>query len=371
MKQKKELIERIGIDKTVLGNIKLLDIDVERFQKRQEALEKKQFAVLEMFEDAAGERRIRKLLIKDKLLGQLSIEYKKTNLDGKYRTITSLHIVSSANGNNLQNMDVASYYKRVREVVAGYQDLYGIQLDISQARLKKIEINATFELKEVFQKYKRVVLLMMSNAPDRYRDAYSNTVKIHFWNEIKDDSVRLETALVKNHTTELKVYNKMKQLKDCKYVSDNVDEDVMRIEYTLKDERMIERQTGGFHNLSDRKLKVIFWNNFQRDFIYQYKNWEKQNYQELKAVIEKHLADNKQDWCSRFFRDIRQSEVIHNKPLLFDIGDIKQILEHVDVQNPSRSYQRLLQTADFEDDLIGQKEKVQEIFERVLELCQT
>lgn len=370
MKQEQKLIERIGIDKTVLGNIKLLDIDVERFQRRQQELEKKQYAILETFEDAEGKKQIRKLLIKDKLLGQLAIEHKKTNLDGKYRTVTSLHIISE-NGNNLQNMDVASYYKRIREVVAGYQNLYGIQLDISQAKLKKIEINATFQVQEVFRKYKRVIMLMMNNVPERYKDAYSNSVKVHCWNEVKDDSLELETALVKNHTTELKVYNKIKQFKDCKYVSDNETENVMRIEYTLKDERMIERQTGGFHNLSDRNLKKIFWNNFQRDFICQYQIWEKQNYQELEAVVEKHLTDNKQDWCSRLFRNVRQFESVHNKPLLFDVSDIKKILEEKgNIQNPSRSYRRLLQNAEYESDLIGQKAKVQEIFKEVSKLCQ-
>lgn len=379
--EKKELIERIGIDKTVLTNLKLIDIDLSKFQmqQEQEASNSKKFAIIEFDDkspiiighqhDGSDWMHIKRLQIKDKRVGQLNIEYRKTTLDNQYHVISSLH-VNASDTNNLQNLDAYGYRQRIKAVVKAYNDLYGIQIDADCAKIKRLELNATFTVQRDFKDYIRPLILLISNVPaSRYRDNYSNTVKYHTWQEIKDKSVEIETFLVKNTSIELKVYNKIKQLKDCKYIPQSVPEDVIRIEYTFKDYRVINRQLGDINNISDIKLSAVFWDNLNRDLIKPYNAWCKHNLKKLKIVLKKHLSANRSDWCSQFYRQCRQSEAVNNRPLLFDISDCQQVLKALKISNPARSYDRLINNAGFEQDLMGQKNKIDEILDKCRKLC--
>lgn len=376
---KQELIERIGIDKTVLTNIKLIDIDLVKFKKMQQEQESnsKKFAIIEFDDkspiiighqhDGSDWMHIKRLQVKDKKVGQLNIEYRKTTLDNQYHVITSLH-VNASDTNNLQNLDAYGYKQRIRAVVKAYDDLYGIKIDADYAKIKRLELNATFKIQGDFREYIRPLSLLMSNVPaSRYRDSYSNTVKYHTWQEIKDKSVEIETFLIKNTSTELKVYNKIKQLKDCKYIPQSVPEDVIRIEYTFKDVRVINRQLGDINNISDIKLLAVFWDNLNRDLIRPYNAWCKRNLKDLKIVLKRHLS--RSDWCSQFYRDCRQFEAVNNRPLLFDISDCQQVLKSLRISNPARSYNRLINNASFEQDLIGQRAKIDEILDKCRKLC--
>mgnify|MGYP004520639229 CR=1 FL=1 len=381
VKQEKELIEQVGIDKTVLTNIKLIDIDLSKFKRMQQAQEFncKKFAIIEFDDkspiiighqhDGSDWMHIKRLQIKDRRVGQLNIEYRKTTLDNQYHVITSLH-VNASDTNNLQNLDAYGYRQRIKAVVKAYDDLYGIKIDADYAKIKRLELNATFKIQGDFREYTRPLNLLISNVPaSRYRDSYSNTVKYHTWQEIRDKSVEIETFLVKNTSTELKIYNKIKQLKDCKYILQSAPENVIRIEYTFKDNRVINRQLGDINNISDIKLSAVFWDNLNRDLIKSYNAWCKHNLKDLKNVLKKHLSTNKSDWCSQFYRDCRQFEAINNKPLLFDINDCQQVLKALKISNPARSYNRLVSNAGFEQDLIGQKDKIDEILDKCRKLC--
>lgn len=379
VKQEKELIERIGIDKTVLTNIKLIDIDLSKFKRMQQESNGKKFAIIEFDDkspiiighqhDGSDWMHIKRLQIKDKKVGQLNIEYRKTTLDNQYHVISSLH-VNASDTNNLQNLDAYGYRQRIKAVVKAYNDLYGIKIDADYARIKRLELNATFTVQRDFKDYIRPLILLISNVPaSRYRDNYSNTVKYHTWQEIKDKSVEIETFLVKNTSTELKVYNKIKQLKDCKYIPQSVPEDVIRIEYTFKDYRVINRQLGDINNISDIKLSAVFWDNLNRDLIKPYNAWCKHNLKNLKNVLKKHLSANRSDWCSQFYRQCRQFEAVNNRPLLFDISDCQQVLKTLKIANPARSYNRLINNTEFEQDLINQKGKINEIFDKCRKLC--
>lgn len=379
--RKKKLIERVGIDKTVLTNLKLINIDLNKFQmqQEQEASNSKKFAIIE-FDDKSpiiiGHRHdgtdwmhIKRLQIKDKRVGQLNIEYRKTTLDNQYHVISSLH-VNASDTNNLQNLDAYGYRQRIKAVVKAYNDLYGIQIDADYAKIKRLELNATFKIQGGFKEYIRPLSLLMSNIPaSRYKDNYSNTVKYHTWQEIRDKSIEIETFLVKNTSTELKIYNKIKQLKDCKYIQQSMPENVIRIEYTFKDNRVINRQLGDINNISDIKLLAVFWDNLNRDLIKPYNVWCKHNLKDLKNVLKKHLSANKNDWCSQFYRECRQFEVVNNRPLLFDISDCQQVLKTLKIANPARSYNRLINNTEFEQDLINQKGKINEIFDKCRKLC--
>lgn len=379
--KQKELIERIGIDKTVLTNIKLININLSRFKRMQQESNGKKFAIIEFDDkspviighqhDGSDWMHIKRLQIKDKRVGQLNIEYRKTTLDNQYHVITSLH-VNASDTNNLQNLDAYGYRQRIKAVVKAYDDLYGIKIDADYAKIKRLELNATFKIQGDFREYTRPLNLLISNVPaSRYRDSYSNTTKYHTWQEIRDKSIEIETFLVKNTSTELKIYNKIKQLKDCKYIPQSVPEDVIRIEYTFKDNRVINRQLGDINNISDIKLSAVFWDNLNRDLIKPYNAWCKHNLKDLKIVLKRHLSNNKSDWYSHFFRDCRQFEAVNNKPLLFDINDCQQVLKALKISNHARSYNRLVSNAGFEQDLIGQKTKIDEILDKCRKLCKS
>lgn len=188
MNEKIELIERIGIDKSRLNNIFIKDIDETKINQHQHRDENREIVV--EYGDTPvilqSGRCLRRLKLKDERIGLLSFRYGKRT-DGKSHATCSLHLLATDNGNNLQSLTVQEYKKRVSEAFRLITREYGIMLDYSQAKIKSLEVNATFSLQEDFPKYEKVILMMIRNVPQVYKDKRSNSLKYHIWREAAKD----------------------------------------------------------------------------------------------------------------------------------------------------------------------------------------
>ena len=124
------------------------------------------------------------------------------------------------------------YQARIIDVFQVLAEEYGVIADYSTIKIKKLELNATFYLKEAYEKYKQPILLLMRNVlTKRYgNNKGNNAVKYATWHEanIGTSEDKLETALVKNSSIELKIYNKGKHLKDIGEL-DKLDKDIMSV----------------------------------------------------------------------------------------------------------------------------------------------
>ena len=179
---------------------------------------------------------------------------------------------------------------------------------------------------------------------------------------------KLETALVKNSSIELKIYNKGKHLNDLGMI-DALDKGLMRVEYTIKDRRILQNAFGDdlVTSLTDQKINSLFRKYFNRDIVVPYQNWVCRNHEHLVNLTKKHRKLY-QRWTSTFFRECRQYEELHGLPALFDIEDMESVfreLEKKSGRNSARKFAKFKDRAIFEADLLGNTARVKEIISKI------
>lgn len=368
-KEELELIERIGIDKSRLNNIFIKNIDEEKInQHRSENRE----IVVEYGDTPVvlqSGKCLRRLKLKDERIGMLNFQYKK-RADGKSHATCSLQLLATDNGNNLQNLTVQEYKKRVSEAFWLITQEYGIVLDYSQAKIKSLEVNATFRLQDDFPKYEKAILMMIRNVPQVYRDKRSNSLKYHIWREATRNYDRLETVLAKNQSVELKIYNKLKQLKDTGAIDNIAENNIMRVEYTFKNASTLKSRFGAnnVNALSDEALISMYKWYFNRDIIQPWEKWQKNNKHALCHIASKYMQSG-MDWKQAFFRECREFESTHGLPVLFDVCDMQPVFKLLDKsRNSNRKFQRFKKSAKYEKDLFGNTKRMQEVINKIMDM---
>lgn len=373
--------ERVGIDRSVLYDFFIKKVDTEKIEKAISKCKDNKKTYVKIVYDKhspiklSDGRGVGTLLIKDQYIGRLIIRFEKNNLNGREYVNCSLELMVSEGCNNLQNLNTKEYQDRIIDVFDRLHSEYGVLADYRSIRMKKLEINATFYLDEPYEKYTQAILMLMRNVPPkRYSsNKNNNTVKFATWYEanIEASETKLETALAKNSSTEFKIYNKGKHLKDIG-VLEHTDRDIMRIEYTIKDKRILKNAFGNnlVRNLTDEKVNKLFKKYFNRDVVTRYYQWAAENHQQLVELTKKH-RDKYQKWTSTFFRECRQYEATHGLPILFDINDMEKVfreLESKSGRNASKKFRKFKAQAIYESDLIGNTRRIREIISKVMEM---
>lgn len=179
---------------------------------------------------------------------------------------------------------------------------------------------------------------------------------------------KLETALVKNSSVDLKIYNKGKHLKDIEKI-DELDRDIMRVEYTIKDKRILHNAFGDnlVTSLTDEKINDLFRKYFNRDIAAPYHQWASKNHKQLVELTRKH-REHYQKWTSTFFRECRQYEAVHGLPILFDLNDMQKVFEELEPKsgrNSTKKFNKFKNQAIYETDLLGNTDRVKEIIAKI------
>lgn len=377
-----QLKEQIGIDRSVICDFMLKSIDAELLtQRARESRGNKAYVKFTYNDESPVElvdgKRVGELVIKDSKLGKLTVRFSKNNLDAKMHVISTLELMVSGGNNNLQNLNTEEYQGRIIDVFDYLAKHYGVIAEYSTVRIKKLELNATFYLDEPYEKYKEPILLLIRNVPPkRYgTNKNNNGVKYATWREANaaEQTDNVETALVKNNSIELKIYNKGKHLKDIGEL-DELDRDIMRVEYTIKDKRILDTAFGDnlVVSLSDDKITKLFKKYFNRDVVTRYHQWKAENTKQLIELVQKH-REQYQKWTGTFLRECRQYEAVHSFPILFDIEDMQKVfrkLEPPKGRNASRKYNKFKRQAVYETDLEGNTRRVKEIIDKIMSMNQ-
>ena len=292
------LVERIGIDRSALFDFLIQEVDTEKIENHAKQGKNGKSYTKIVYDDNSpielpNGKRVGKLVIKDQYIGKLTVSFERNNLNGGEYVNSSLELMVSGCNNNLQNLNTMEYQARIIDVFQVLAEDYGVIADYSTIKIKKLELNATFYLKEAYEKYKQPILLLMRNVPPkRYgNNKGNNAVKYATWHEanIGTSEDKLETALVKNSSIELKIYNKGKHLKDIGEL-DKLDKDIMRVEYTIKDKRILENAFGDnlVVSLTDEKINGLFKKYFNRDVVTRYYRWAAENHRQLVDLTKRH-----------------------------------------------------------------------------------
>lgn len=374
------LIERIGIDRSALFDFQIIGVDTEKIEKHVKQGQNGRSYTKIVYDDKSpielpNGKRIGKLVIKNQYIGKLTVSFERNNLDGEEYVNSSLELMVSGGNHNLQNLNTMEYQARIIDVFQVLAEEYGVEADYSTIKIKKLELNATFFLNEAYEKYKQPVLLLMRNVPPkRYgTNKGNNAVKYATWHEanIGTSEDKLETALVKNSSIELKIYNKGKHLKDIGEL-DELEKDIMRVEYTIKDRRILENAFGDnlVVSLTDEKINALFKKYFNRDVVTRYYQWAADNHRRLVELTKKH-RELYQKWTGNFFRECRQYEATNGLPILFDINDMEKVfreLEPKSGRNASRKFKKFKKQAIYENDLVGNTARVKEIISKIMDM---
>lgn len=150
---------------------------------------------------------------------------------------------------------------------------------------------------------------------------------------------------------------------------DALDKGLMRVEYTIKDRRILQNAFGDdlVTSLTDQKINSLFRKYFNRDIVVPYQNWVCRNHEHLVNLTKKHRKLY-QRWTSTFFRECRQYEELHGLPALFDIEDMESVfreLEKKSGRNSARKFAKFKDRAIFEADLLGNTARVKEIISKI------
>lgn len=374
------LVERIGIDKSALFDFLIQEVDTEKIENHAKQGKNGKSYTKIVYDDNSpielpNGKRVGKLVIKDQYIGKLTVSFERNNLNGGEYVNSSLELMVSGGNNNLQNLNTMEYQARIIDVFQVLAEEYGVIADYSTIKIKKLELNATFYLKEAYEKYKQPILLLMRNVPPkRYgNNKGNNAVKYATWHEanIGTSEDKLETALVKNSSIELKIYNKGKHLKDIGEL-DKLDKDIMRVEYTIKDKRILENAFGDnlVVSLTDEKINGLFKKYFNRDVVTRYYQWAAENHKQLVEMTKKH-RELYQKWTGSFFRECRQYEATNGLPILFDINDMEKVfrkLEPKSGRNASKKFNKFKKQAIYETDLVGNTDRVKEIISKIMDM---
>lgn len=371
------LQERIGIDRTGLYDFIIQEVNTDKIEKSAKTNNNKSYVKV-VYDDSSpielsNGKRIGELIIKDPHIGKLTVSFEKNNLNGQNHINSSLELMVSGGNNNLQNLNTIEYQARIIDVFQFLAERYGVIADYSTIRIKKLELNATFFLNEAYEKYKQPILLLMRNVPSkRYgNNKNNNAVKYATWYEAETGEDKLETALVKNASIELKIYNKGKHLKDIGELNE-LDKNIMRVEYCIKDRRILESAFGDnlVVSLTDEKINSLFKKYFNRDIATQYYQWATENHRKLVDLTKRH-REQAQKWTNGFFRECRQYEAVNGLPVLFDINDMLKVfheLESKKGRNAKRKFDKFKKQAIYESDLVGNTTRVKEIISKIMDM---
>lgn len=301
--------------------------------------------------------------------------FQRMNITGEQTVVSSLELIISDSGNNLQNLNTAEYQARITDVFDYLDSEYGIRADYATLKIRKLELNATFFLDEPYEKYRYPILMIMRNVPPKRfgQEGVNNAVKYATWHsaDMAAQQDRLETALVKNNSLELKIYNKGKWMRDMG-IPLAVDRDIMRVEYTIKDPRILQNHFGDnlVSSLSDEKITAIFKKYFNRDVAERYYQWSSENQRKLCEIVDEQRRSEKH-WVGYFLRYARQYNEVHGLPILFDIEDMRTVFRKLEPgkgKNVTNKYKRFIKQAKYEDDLAGNTRRIKEIIHKIMNL---
>ena len=318
----KELIERIGIDKSTLYGFKINYVDFDKLKSFigvNVEFENTGDECLYLLKDGSSFKRIR--IVNDEMFDKFSVGV--INRGNKFVENSFLAIsLNKDRTSNLQNDSVAEYITRVKKVFEHLENKYGIYANYSEVKIKDIEINATIIIDEEFFKYGRVINLLMFNLNKRFK----KTHEVKRRNSISYES---ESFFSGNESIGVKIYDKKRQLMDSENI--NVSMNLMRVEFTLKNPRKVRNalKTNCIFMLDEKTVCDFFYNLFNEIFIERFYDWDENNTKKLTKLL-KELRKNETKWISKFLTFCSNEENKNRVPMMLDSEKLLNIIDNLD-----------------------------------------
>lgn len=361
--------ENTKLDKLILQDCKILAIeDIKRL---------KEMNVLKVSEDdKTDNNQLNKLCYKTsdgqefdylKIAKEPCFDMLKAGVTSFGKEFCTLQLSVWKDGiKNLEGNSVTEYFSHLERVKEFLKIKYGILIDFSEAKLKSLEINRTFKIKQDFNSYSRVLRLILSRMP--YMKSVSS------FGSIKSGEITNETFTVcnkKRSTSKNKeykqvtYYDKSKQLRQVGFF---VADDYMRFELKIYGERNISHllKVAKFTDLTQEDIDACF--NAQVDTLITkpLKKWRKERDREVKNIFKQEIEKGG-NWVVNALRCFTFYELEHNTPLILDIEEACMVVDKLHIADKARVKRRLRQQALKYERLLtnNDDEKLTEITDRL------
>lgn len=150
------------LDQMMFGNVQIVGFDDLKKLEKSGVVEQTTAKV--KYITATGQEFTRLLIEKDGVIDRMIAGSKL--IKGKRIDYCNLSVsVGNKGTGNLMCFTRDEYVEKLQKIEEHLKNQYGIHVDLSDITMKEIEINRTFKLNEDFEKYHRVINLMMCNLP--------------------------------------------------------------------------------------------------------------------------------------------------------------------------------------------------------------
>ena len=295
----------VGIDRTELRNIEVIKIDVDRLLQSdttQISFTNNELGYL--VHTTTGEaKRVDRLVIKDGyMLNSFRLDYKKMKGDRSYYTILDVTIATKeGESDNLRPLNISEYRNKINNIKSYMRDIYGVYLDISEARFNTIELNVTNEMMHTFHDYRMIFEAVRQKRNHKKYPVFG----------LKEKKLQYETYIFSNKslTNELKLYNKTEQLAYCFSIYKK--EQFMRFEYRLNSYELIANRLGTdkLSELTDQAIRDFLCKSIQEDIFKPVEAYINDTNKELDKMYKNIKKKYKRGYIRQFAQYCSQKEV--------------------------------------------------------------
>lgn len=252
----------VGIDRTELRNIRVDAIDMDKLRATDSLISFTNSELGYLVHATTGEaKRVDRLVIKDGyMFNSFMLDFKKMKGDRNYYTILDVTIATKeGESDNLRPLNISEYRNKINNIKSYMQRIYGIYLDISEARFHTIELNITNEMMYPFHDYRMIFEAVRQKRNHKKYPVFG----------LKEKKLQYETYIFSNKslTNELKLYNKTEQLAYCFSIYKK--EQFMRFEYRLHSYDLIQNRLGTslVSELTDQAIRDFLSKSIQEDIF--------------------------------------------------------------------------------------------------------
>lgn len=345
-----------GIDKTITYNYEIAGIDFKKLLMNENVklnnIGKNTRRILDI---RSGEYvDVVSIGLVDEMFGNLSIGVTTQNI-GRSEYCNLEISLKSYDGDNIRPMKVGKFEEMQEKIVRYIKERYGIELIKDNSRFKELELNTTITLDKESKQYHYMFSLMELLLPKNYGNADTSNLKseeeIEAFKKKNKSKGRyryigadntVETIYFYNGDIEGKIYLKSEQI-GRKYGID-IDENLLRVEYTLKNERKIKTIFGDnfIEDINDDKIVQFLDKQIEKDLIKPMEKHIKSAEKELKALAERVKAQGEKSWTIRFVNFAGQLNYDKTVPVLLDVeNQVKDYLKKDLKKNYGRTIKRL------------------------------
>lgn len=222
---------------------------------------------------------------------------------------------------NVDGWTIEEIKAELTKIKADMLEIFSIDIDISEAKVSKIEIQRTIQLDQSYWSYKRPITTFMASLP-----------RSNHW--IKYDSTFYVRSGIKRPGLSYIFYDKTDQArKKFGYVSENL----ARFEIELN-EKSIEHNLGT-NELSDMTDDIIsaYYDNMlckvKKNIMIEHKKTKKW----IKEQIENERKNNCH-WMVSLLRKVSNEEIISSRyiPKVLDVEQICEVIDEIDIPRKAR-----------------------------------